>query len=237
MQTAIQKAMALIISGDRELVNILLVTARMSLSSSVIALLIGVPLGILYGSCRFRGKNALIVVNRTLMLAQMEYLEDHLPDTVAKAAEIVKEEETIRKETESKKTEILENATTQAQSMVDEATAKAKQMMEQAGYEANSLVERAHQEADAGIDAARKEASRLIQEAEKKARQLVEEENIMRRARVESEEIRENAMQEAAEYRRKTLEFIDRQLENADRKLSELIDGVRLERNEIRNQR
>ena len=67
MWSAIRKAIDLIFSGDAELINILGTTARMSLSSSVIALLIGVPLGILYGSCRFRGKNALIVINRTLM--------------------------------------------------------------------------------------------------------------------------------------------------------------------------
>ncbi|MBO4288777.1 MAG: hypothetical protein J5865_01585, partial [Lachnospiraceae bacterium] len=67
MWSAIRKAIDLIFSGDAELINILGTTARMSLSSSVIALLIGVPLGILYGSCRFRGRNALIVVNRTLM--------------------------------------------------------------------------------------------------------------------------------------------------------------------------
>ena len=67
MWTAIQKAIDLIFCGDAELINILGTTARMSLASSVIALLIGVPVGILYGSCRFRGRNALIVVNRTLM--------------------------------------------------------------------------------------------------------------------------------------------------------------------------
>ena len=67
MWTAIQKAIELIFSGDAELLNILGTTARMSLSSSLIALLVGVPVGILYGSCRFRGKNALIVINRTLM--------------------------------------------------------------------------------------------------------------------------------------------------------------------------
>ena len=67
MLTAIKKAIDLILSGDAELLNILGTTARMSLSSSVLALLIGVPLGILYGSCRFHGRNALVVVNRTLM--------------------------------------------------------------------------------------------------------------------------------------------------------------------------
>lgn len=67
MQTALQKAIALILTGDEELINILAVTARMSLSSSVIALTIGVPLGILLGACRFRGRKTLMVLNRTLM--------------------------------------------------------------------------------------------------------------------------------------------------------------------------
>ena len=43
-------------------------------------------------------------VNRNLMQAQLEYLRDNLPETVEKAAEIVREEETIRTETERKKT-------------------------------------------------------------------------------------------------------------------------------------
>ncbi len=67
MQTAIQKAIALILSGDRELCNILLVTAKMSLSSSFIALCIGVPVGIWLGSGRFPGRGILVVLNRTLM--------------------------------------------------------------------------------------------------------------------------------------------------------------------------
>ena len=67
MNTAFQKAIALIMSADKELLNILSVTARVSLTSSVIALLIGVPLGIWLGACRFRGRNILLVLNRTLM--------------------------------------------------------------------------------------------------------------------------------------------------------------------------
>ena len=67
MGSSIQKAIALILSADRELLNILGTTARVSLSSSVIALLIGVPLGMLLGTCRFRGRGALVVINRTLM--------------------------------------------------------------------------------------------------------------------------------------------------------------------------
>jgi tungstate transport system permease protein len=67
MQSAFGKALQLILSADKELCNILLVTAKMSLSSSVIALLIGMPIGIWLGSCRFRGRGALLVVNRTLM--------------------------------------------------------------------------------------------------------------------------------------------------------------------------
>ena len=67
MQTALMKALELIMSGSRELNNILAVTARMSLSSSIIALLIGLPLGIWLGACRFKGRGVLLVSFRTLM--------------------------------------------------------------------------------------------------------------------------------------------------------------------------
>lgn len=67
MHTALSKAIELILSADAELCDILSVTARMSLASSVIALLIGVPIGIFLGSGRFPGRGVLLVLNRTLM--------------------------------------------------------------------------------------------------------------------------------------------------------------------------
>jgi len=67
VKTSIMKAIALILSADAELLDILGVTAEMSLQSSVIALLIGVPIGIWLGASRFYGRSALLVANRTLM--------------------------------------------------------------------------------------------------------------------------------------------------------------------------
>lgn len=67
MGAALAKALELIVSADRELCNILLVTAKMSLTSSVLALLIGTPFGIGLGAGSFRGRNVLLVINRTLM--------------------------------------------------------------------------------------------------------------------------------------------------------------------------
>ena len=67
MQSALQKAIDLIFSADAELLNILSVTAQMSLRSSVLALLLGVPIGIWLGACKFPGRNGVLVVNRTLM--------------------------------------------------------------------------------------------------------------------------------------------------------------------------
>lgn len=67
MKTAFVQALALITSGDRQLGIILVTTLRMALSSSVIALLLGVPLGVLLGSYAGRGKRTLVVINRTLM--------------------------------------------------------------------------------------------------------------------------------------------------------------------------
>ena len=77
----------------------------------------------------------------------------------------------------------------------------------------------------------------MLSEAEKKAQQLVEEESIVRRARVECDELRESARQEAAELHKNTLDYMDSLLADTDRKLSELINNIRLERNEIRNHR
>ena len=77
----------------------------------------------------------------------------------------------------------------------------------------------------------------MLEDAEKKARQMIEEENIVRRARVESEEIREKTQQETAQLRKNTLDFVDGQLMEADRSISELLNAIRLERNEVRNHR
>ena len=67
MKTSVSKAIQLIMSMDAELLDILGITAEMSLQSSVIALLIGLPIGILLGACKFPGRNVLLVANRTLM--------------------------------------------------------------------------------------------------------------------------------------------------------------------------
>lgn len=67
MGKALQQAFDLLFSGDAELWNIVSVTMRMTLTSSIAALLLGAPLGVLYAGARFPGRKALIVLNRTLM--------------------------------------------------------------------------------------------------------------------------------------------------------------------------
>lgn len=61
------QAFELLFSGDAALWNIVSVTLRMTLASSVAALLLGAPLGVWLASTRFLGRKALIVLNRTLM--------------------------------------------------------------------------------------------------------------------------------------------------------------------------
>ena len=67
MKTSVMKAIALILSADAELMDILRVTAEMSIQSSIFALLIGLHIGIWLGACKFPGRNVLLVANRTLM--------------------------------------------------------------------------------------------------------------------------------------------------------------------------
>ena len=67
MKTSVIKAIHLILSADAELLDILSVTAEMSIQSSLLALLLGLPIGIWLGACKFPGRNVLLVANRTLM--------------------------------------------------------------------------------------------------------------------------------------------------------------------------
>ena len=61
------EAINLIINHDKTLLDILVVTFKMSISSSIISLLIGVPIGIIYGYKKYTMNKFLIIVNRTLM--------------------------------------------------------------------------------------------------------------------------------------------------------------------------
>jgi len=61
------KAISLIMTADASLIDILITTAKTSITSSLIALIIGVPLGILLGAGAFKGRGILVMLNRTLM--------------------------------------------------------------------------------------------------------------------------------------------------------------------------
>lgn len=61
------EALNLILNLNKELVDILIVTFKMSISSSIISLIIGVPIGIIYGYKNYKINKILIIINRTLM--------------------------------------------------------------------------------------------------------------------------------------------------------------------------
>ena len=67
MFTAFQQALELIFSGSETLTQIILVTLRMSVASSLISLALGTVWGVFLAMARFPGRNVLVVVNRTLM--------------------------------------------------------------------------------------------------------------------------------------------------------------------------
>ncbi len=66
MQTFLD-ALQLIFSVDDELRKIIAVTLQMSLTSTAISALIGIPLGIMLGSYQFRGKSVVMRIVNTLM--------------------------------------------------------------------------------------------------------------------------------------------------------------------------
>lgn len=67
MDSAFSHAISLLFAGDPLLISIITVTLEMTLISSVTALLLGAPYGVLLATARFPGRRALIILNRTLM--------------------------------------------------------------------------------------------------------------------------------------------------------------------------
>lgn len=173
------------------------------------------------------------VVNREYLVTQLKFLEDHLPDTIKKASMIVREENTILKNAEATRDNTLNEANRQANELVNNASAQASQIMDRAATEANTWMEQAKMMANQHVEAAKAQAMQILDDAQKRANQMVEEETIMRRARAQSEELLEKSRNEAANCRQKALEFIDGQLSDLDRNLSDLLNRVRLERGDV----
>ncbi len=67
LQAAFQQAAALVASGDPALVEIVLLSLRVSLTAVLLAALVGLPLGAAIGVGRFHGRRTLIVVLNALM--------------------------------------------------------------------------------------------------------------------------------------------------------------------------
>ena len=64
---ALQLALHLVLSGDADLVEIVLLSVQVSITASVVALTIGLPIGALVAVARFRGRSAVLVVMNALM--------------------------------------------------------------------------------------------------------------------------------------------------------------------------
>lgn len=67
MSQALVQSVQLIFSGDRILYQIIGVTLEMTLLSSFLALLLGVPVGTWLGISRFRGRKILVIIDRAFM--------------------------------------------------------------------------------------------------------------------------------------------------------------------------
>lgn len=67
MWSIISRALSLITENDPTLNNIILTTLKMAVSSSMIALFIGAPLGIIIGLSNFKGKNITTILLRSAM--------------------------------------------------------------------------------------------------------------------------------------------------------------------------
>src|SRR6056297_4177404 len=64
---ALGLALALVLSGDGDLLEIVGLSLRVSLTATIVACLIGLPIGALVAIGRFRGRSVLLIVMNALM--------------------------------------------------------------------------------------------------------------------------------------------------------------------------
>ncbi|QHQ35159.1 ABC transporter permease [Algicella marina] len=64
---AFSLAISLVLSGDPDLLEIVLLSLRVSLTATIVAAAIGLPLGALIAISRFRGRNVLLILMNALM--------------------------------------------------------------------------------------------------------------------------------------------------------------------------
>lgn len=64
---ALSLAIALVLSGDADLLEIVLLSLQVSVTATAIACLIGLPVGALVAIGRFRGRNAVLIMMNALM--------------------------------------------------------------------------------------------------------------------------------------------------------------------------
>jgi tungstate transport system permease protein len=67
MGEALELAVGLVLSGDPDLVEIVLLSLQVSLTATLVACLVGLPLGALVAIARFRGRGAVLVAMNALM--------------------------------------------------------------------------------------------------------------------------------------------------------------------------
>ncbi|SHE38665.1 tungstate transport system permease protein [Loktanella atrilutea] len=60
-------ALSLVLSGDRDLLQIVLLSLRVSLTATAVACLLGLPVGALVAIARFRGRSVVLIVMNALM--------------------------------------------------------------------------------------------------------------------------------------------------------------------------
>ncbi len=64
---ALSLAMSIILSGDADLLEIIVLSLRVSLTATLVACLVGLPLGALLAITRFPGRNAVVILINALM--------------------------------------------------------------------------------------------------------------------------------------------------------------------------
>ena len=175
-------------------------------------------------------------INKSQMSELIAQVGACLPDEIRRARNIIENESKIIGEARSQaETEIAE-ASAQSKKTIDEAVRSAQMTLQNAQVKAEEMYRTAAEQHSRTIADANFQAHQILMNAEAQAKEMTEQETITARANAEAKELSESVHAEMEGLKNHMFSYLDTLLDDADKVLSEKLQGIRDAREDLRAQ-
>ena len=176
------------------------------------------------------------MVSKTKMSDLIQNINASLPDEIKRARNIIENESKIISEARTQAENEIAEASAQSRKTIDDAVRSAQMTLQNAQVKAEEMYRTASEQHNRAISDANMHANQLVLSAEAQAKEMVEQETITARANAEAKEKLEEARIEMDSLKNHMFSYLDMLLDDADKMLSEKLQGIRDARDDLRAQ-